>query len=104
MNYRDTRRNKFQIDYVFFFVSIFFGSLFFILFISLKNECVFTRNEIYHLENIKNKHVSRIKVYSSKIKLLSRKANIEKIASERFDFYTAQPESLIVYIDDLYVK
>jgi len=104
MNYRDARRNKFQINFTFFFVSICFSSLFFILFISLKNECVFTRNEIYHLENIKDQHISRIKIFSSKINLLSRKAHIEKVASEKFNFYTPQPESLIVYIDDLYVK
>ena len=68
--------------------------------VTLKNECIFLRNEIYHLDNIHATHLNRIKVLSGNVKNLSRQDRIEKIALEKFQLFIPAPESLIVYIGD----
>ena len=69
--------------------------------VTLKNECIFLRNEIYHLENIKTTHHNRVKVLSGEVKNLSRQDRIEKLAYEYFQLYVPAPESLIVYVGDV---
>ena len=66
--------------------------------VTLKNECIFLRNEIYHLENIRSTHLNRVKVLSGNVKNLSRQDRIEEIASANFQLHSPTPESLIVYI------
>jgi cell division protein FtsL len=68
--------------------------------VTLKNECIFLRNEIYHLENIRATHLNRVKVLSGDVKNLSRQDRIEKIASANFQLHSPSPESLIVYVGD----
>ena len=68
--------------------------------VTLKNECVFLRNEIYHLENIRTTHLNRAKVLSGDVKNLSRQDRIEQIAFEKFQLYIPTPESLIVYLGE----
>ena len=68
--------------------------------VTLKNECIFLRNEIYHLENIRTAHFNRVKVLSGDVKNLSRQDRIEKIAFEKFQLYIPTPESLIVYLGE----
>ena len=94
------KKNKSISDFLFFFG---FVTLFIVVFISivtLKNECIFLRNEIYHLENIRATHLNRVKVLSGNVKNLSLQDRIEKIASENFQLHSPSPESLIVYIGD----
>ena len=69
--------------------------------VTLKNECIFLRNEIYHLENIRTAHLSRVKVLAGNVKNLSRQDRIEKLAYENFQLYIPAPESLIVYMDEI---
>ena len=69
--------------------------------VTLKNECIFLRNEIYHLENIKATHLSRVKVLAGDVKNLSRQDRIEQLAYEYFQLYIPAPESLIVYVEDI---
>ena len=52
--------------------------------VTLKNECIFLRNEIYHLENIRTTHLNRVKVLSGDVKNLSRQDRIEQIAFKKF--------------------
>jgi len=68
--------------------------------VTLKNECIFLRNEIYHLENIHSRHLNRVKVLSGNVKNLSRQDRIEQMAYENFQLYIPTPESLIVYIEE----
>ena len=67
--------------------------------VTLKNECIFLRNEIYHLENIRNTQLNRVKVLAGDVKNISRQDRIEKLAYENFQLYIPTPESLIVYIE-----
>ena len=64
----------------------------------MKNECVFLRNEIYHLENIRTNHLNHVKILAGNVKNLSRQDRIEQIAYEKFQLHVPTPESLIVYI------
>ena len=66
----------------------------------MKNDCIFLRNEIYHMDNIRINHANRVKVLSGKVKNLSRQDHIEKVAYDKFKFLVPTPESLIVYIGD----
>ena len=68
--------------------------------VTLKNECIFLRNEIYHLENIRTTHLNRVKVLSGNVKNLSRQDRIEQLAYENFQLISPAPESLLVYIGD----
>ena len=65
----------------------------------MKNDCIFLRNEIYHLDKIRTNHTNRVKVLSGKVKNLARQDRIEKVAYNKFQFYTPTPESLIVYLE-----
>ena len=69
--------------------------------VTLKNECIFLRNEIYHLENIRATHLDRVKVLAGDVKNLTRQDRIEKLAYENFQLYVPSPESLIVYVGDI---
>ena len=69
--------------------------------VTLKNECIFLRNEIYHLENIRTTQLNRVKVLAGDVKNISRQDRIEKLAYENFQLYVPAPESLIVYIEDV---
>ena len=69
--------------------------------VTLKNECIFLRNEIYHLENIQTTHLNRVKVLTGDVNNLSRQDRIEKLAYDHFQLYIPAPESLIVYVGDV---
>ena len=67
----------------------------------MKNDCIFLRDEIYHMDNIRTNHLNRVKVLSGKVKNLSRQDRIEQVAHDKFEFYIPAPESLIVYLGSL---
>ena len=100
MNPGRLRRNKSLNDFLFFFGSVLIIISFFISFLTLKNDCIFLRNEIYHMDNIRTNHANRVKVLSGKVKNLARQDRIEQVANDKFGFYVPDPESLIVYIGD----
>jgi cell division protein FtsL len=91
-------KNKSISDFLFFFGFVTLSVVVFISMVTLKNECIFLRNEIYHLENIRATHLNRVKVLSGNIKNLSRQDRIEEIAFNNFQLHSPSPESLIVYI------
>ena len=93
-------KNKSIADFLFFFGFVTLSIAIFISMVTLKNECIFLRNEIYHLENIRTNHVNRVKVLSGDVKNLSRQDRIEQIAFEKFQLYIPTPESLIVYLGE----
>ena len=66
----------------------------------MKNDCIFLRNEIFHMDKIRINHTNRVKVLSGKVKNLTRQDRIEQVAYDKFKFYVPAPESLIVYIED----
>ena len=66
----------------------------------MKNDCIFLRNEIYHIDSIRTNHTNRVKVLSGKVKNLTRQDRIEQVANNKFGFYVPSPESLIVYVED----
>tara|TARA_B100001013_G_scaffold278578_1_gene178657 strand:+ start:218 stop:526 length:309 start_codon:yes stop_codon:yes gene_type:complete len=94
------KRNKSVADFLFFSGLIILSVVILIIMVTLKNECIFLRNEIYHLENIRTTHLNRVKVLSGDVKNLSRQDRIEKIAFEKFQLYIPTPESLIVYLGE----
>ena len=89
------------LDFFFFFVLIFFSTSAFIGIITLKNECIFLQNEIYHLESIYSTHISKIRVLKGSVNNLSRRGRIEGIARDSFNLEVPSPESLIVYIGEI---
>ena len=91
-------KNKSITDFLFFFGFVTLSIAIFISMVTLKNECIFLRNEIYHLENIRTTHLNRVKVLSGDVKNLSQQDRIEQIAYEKFQLYIPAPESLIVYL------
>ena len=92
------KKNKSISDFLFFFGFVTLSVVVFISIVTLNNECIFLRNEIYHLENIRATHLNRVKVLSGNIKNLSRQDLIEEIAFNNFQLHSPTPESLIVYI------
>ena len=66
----------------------------------MKNDCIFLRDEIYHMDNIRINHTNRVKVLSGKVKNLTRQDRIEQVAYDKFKFFVPAPESLIVYLGD----
>ena len=94
------KKNKSISDFLFFFGFVTISVVVLISIVTLKNECIFLRNEIYHLENIRTTHLNRVKVLSGDVKNLSRQDRIEQIAFEKFQLYIPTPESLIVYLGE----
>ena len=94
------RRYKSFNDFLFFFGSVLLTTSFFISFVTLKNDCIFLRNEIYHMDIIRTNHTNRVKVLSGKVKNLTRQDRIEQVAFDKFKFHVPAPESLIVYLND----
>ena len=94
------RKGKSINDLFFFFTAITLIVSLFIVFLSVKNDCVFIENEIYHLKSIRENHASKLKVLSSNVKKLSRQDRIKKIAEEKFNLHIPSPESLIVFMED----
>ena len=94
------KKNKSLSDFLFFFGFVTIFVVILISIVTLKNECIFLRNEIYHLENIRATHLNRVKVLSGNVKNLSRQDRIEEIASTNFQLHSPSPESLIVYIGE----
>ena len=93
-------KNKSITDFLFFFGFVTLTVAFLISMVTLKNECIFLRNEIYHLENIRTTHLNHVKVLSGDVKNLSRQDRIEQIAFKKFQLYIPTPESLIVYLGE----
>ena len=89
------------LDFFFFFGLIFFLTSVFIGIITLKNECIFLQNEVYHLESIYSTHSSKIRVLKGNVNNLSRQGRIEEIARDSFNLEVPSPESLIVYIGEI---
>ena len=94
-------KNKSIKDFLFFSGLVVLSVVLLIIMVTLKNECIFLRNEIYHLENIRTTQMNRVKVLAGDVKNLSRQDRIEKLAYEYFQFYVPAPESLIVYVEDV---
>ena len=94
-------KNKSIADFLFFSGLVVFSVVLLIVMVTLKNECIFLRNEIYHLENIRTTHLNRVKVLVGDINNLSRQDRIEKLAYENFQLHSPTPESLIVYVGDV---
>ena len=94
-------KNKSIADFLFFSGLVVLSIVILIVMVTLKNECIFLRNEIYHLENIRTTHLNRVKVLAGDINNLSRQDRIEKLAYENFQLYVPAPESLIVYMGDV---
>ena len=94
-------KNKSIADFLFFSGLVILSVVLLIIMVTLKNECIFLRNEIYHLENIQTSHLNRVKVLAGDVKNLSRQDRIEKLAYENFQLYIPTPESLIVYVGDV---
>ena len=93
------KENKSTYDFLFFFSSAFLIVSFLILFITMKNDCLFLRNEIYHMETIRSNYSHKVKILSSKVKKMTRQGRIEKIANEKFGFHIPSPESLIIIVE-----
>ena len=91
-------KNKSISDFLFFFGFVIISVVILISIVTLKNECIFLRNEIYHLENIRATHLNRVKGLSGNVKNHSRQDRIEEIASANFQLHSPSRESLIVYI------
>ena len=92
------RKNKSLNDFLFFFGFVILTISFFISFVTMKNDCIYLRNQIYHINSIKTSHLNRVKVLSGKVKELSGQGRIEKVAKEKFDLHAPAPESLTVYL------
>ena len=93
-------KNKSITDFLFFFGLVTLTTSILIFIVTLQNECIFLRNEIYHLNAIHVNHLSRVKVLAGNVNNLSRQDRIEEIALDRFNLHIPTPESLTVYIGE----
>ena len=94
------RRKKSLHDLLFFFSSVILIVSFSLVFLSMKNDCIFMKNEINHLKNIRQSQSSKVKVLSSKVNKMMRQDRIEELATKKFNLHIPSPESLIVYLDN----
>ena len=92
-------KNKSNYNFLFFFSSASLTISFLILFITIKNDCLFLRNEIHHMGTIHTNYSNKVKILLGKVRQLTRQGHIEKIAYEKFGFHLPVPESLIVIIE-----
>ena len=93
--------NRSVSDFLFFSGFVILSVDLLIVMVTLKNECILLRNEIYHLERIQASHQNRVKDLAGDVKNQSRQDRIEKLAYENFQLYVPSPESLIVYVRDV---
>ena len=95
------KKNKSVADLLFFSGLVILSVVLLIFMVTLKNECIFLQNEIYHLENIKISHLNRVKIMAGNVNNLSRQDRIEQLAFENFELHIPAPESLIIYVEDI---
>ena len=95
------KKNKPVADFLFFSGLVVLSVVLLIVMVTLKNECIVLRNEIYHLDSIRTTHLNRTKVLVGDVKNLSRQDRIEKLAYQNFKMYVPSPESLVVYVEDV---
>ena len=101
MSIGSRKKNKSVADFMFFSGLLILSIVILIIMVTLKNECIFLRNEVYHLENIKTSHLNRVKILAGNVINMSRQDRIEQLAYENFQLHVPAPESLIVYIGDI---
>lgn len=101
MNIGSHKKNKSVADFMFFSGLLILSIVILIIMVTLKNECIFLRNEVYHLENIKTSHLNRVKILAGNVINMSRQDRIEQLAYENFQLHVPAPESLIIYIGDI---
>ena len=101
MKLASPNKNKSIKDFLFFSGLVVLSVILLVIMVTLKNECIFLRNEIYHLENIRTTQMNRVKVLAGDVKNLSRQDRIEKLAYENFQLYVPAPESLVVYVENV---
>ena len=101
MNIGSRKKNKSVADFMFFSGLLILSIVILIIMVTLKNECIFLRNEVYHLENIKTSHLNRVKILAGNVINMSRQDRIEQLAYENFQLHVPAPESLIIYIGDI---
>lgn len=98
MRKRGPKKNKQIGDFLFFSGLVVLCVSALIITLTFKNECIFLKKEIHHLNNIKASHQNRVKILSGEVNDLSRQSRIEKIAFEEFQLHVPSPESLVVYM------
>ena len=101
MSIGSRKKNKSVADFMFFSGLLILSIVILIIMVTLKNECIFLRNEVYHLENIKTSHLNRVKILAGNVINMSRQDRIEQLAYENFQLHVPAPESLIIYIGDI---
>ena len=101
MSIGSRKKNKSVADFMFFSGLLILSIVILIIMVTLKNECIFLRNEVYHFENIKTSHLNRVKILAGNIKNMSRQDRIEQLAYENFQLHVPAPESLIIYVEDV---
>ena len=101
MSIGSRKKNKSVADFMFFSGLLVLSIVILIIMVTLKNECIFLRNEVYHFENIKTSHLNRVKILAGNIKNMSRQDRIEQLAYENFQLHVPAPESLIIYLGDI---
>tara|TARA_Y100001970_G_C14119781_1_gene795622 strand:- start:308 stop:613 length:306 start_codon:yes stop_codon:yes gene_type:complete len=101
MRKKSPKKNNQMGDFLFFsgFVILCVSTL--IITLTFKNECIFLKKEIHHLNSIKASHLNRVKLLEGDVKNFSKQSRIEKVAFEEFQLYVPSPESLVVYMRDM---
>ena len=98
MNIGSRKKNKSVADFMYFSGLLILTIVILIIMVTQKNESIFLRNEVYHLENIKTSHLNRVKILAGNVINMSRQDRIEQLAYENFQLHVPAPESLIVYL------
>tara|TARA_B100001250_G_C19725606_1_gene755906 strand:+ start:850 stop:1143 length:294 start_codon:yes stop_codon:yes gene_type:complete len=83
---------------IYFSSSIILSTLFFVIYLITKNECISIQNDIKSLKKTKYAHIDKVNSLKREKNLLTQ--NIEEIALERYRFIVPSPEPTTISMDE----
>ncbi len=88
-------------DLIFFFVTVATITIYFLLYLTIRNESINIHASIQKLNNKRITYINKLNLLRSEQKSLSSQSRIERVARDKFSMHTPVPESLIIYMDDM---
>ena len=83
---------------IYFSSSIILSTLFFVIYLITKNECIYIEDDIKSLKKTKYAHIDKVNSLKREKNLLTQ--NIEEIALERYRLIIPSPEPTTISMDE----